>query len=34
MGLESSVVKMSRGLDTEVVSEGRLSSRENMGRRG
>lgn len=34
MGLESSVIKMSRGLDPEIVSEGKPSSRENTGRRG
>lgn len=33
MGLESSGAVMSRRLDTEVGSERRLSSRENMGRR-
>lgn len=34
MGLGSSGTVMFRGLHIEVGSEGRLSSRENMGRRG
>lgn len=34
MGLESSGIVMSRGLEPEVVSEGKPSSRENTGRGG